>query len=147
VLPAPARLRARADFTAAVKHGRRGRSPLVLVHLSPGSPADPSPTDPSPTDSSPTDPSRRVDHPAPVRAGFVVSRAVGGAVVRNTVKRRLRALTAARLDRLPAGSQVVVRALPAAARASSSELGEALDRALRSATSGRRTARPMGAGR
>ena len=43
----------------------------------------------------------------PTRAGFVVSRAVGGAVVRNQVKRRLRALLADRLPTLPAGSQIV----------------------------------------
>jgi ribonuclease P protein component len=133
VLPASARLRARADFAATVKHGRRGRSPLVLVHLSPPSPGDQSPAGRSGAD--------LADHPAPARAGFVVSRAVGGAVVRNRVKRRLRALTAARLDRVPGGSRLVVRALPAAADASSAQLGEALDRALRSAASERRPAR------
>jgi len=48
--------------------------------------------------------------------GFVVSRAVGGAVVRNRVKRRLRAL-ARPLAMADAGQRyhVVVRALPAAA--------------------------------
>ncbi len=115
MLPASARLRARAEFAAAVTHGRRGRSPLVLVHLSTGSPTDlPLPA------ALPTAP----------RAGFIVSRSVGGAVVRNRVKRRLRALTAARLDRLPPGSRLVVRALPPAANASSPDLAAALDRAL-----------------
>lgn len=51
---------------------------------------------------------------APARVGFVVSRAVGGAVIRNRVKRRLRHLLAARLSILSAGSLLVVRALPAA---------------------------------
>ena len=46
--------------------------------------------------------------------GFVVSKAVGGAVVRNRVKRRLRHLVARELDATPAGRDVVVRALPAA---------------------------------
>lgn len=55
-------------------------------------------------------------------AGFAVSRAVGGAVVRNLVKRRLRAVMAEALTTVPAGSHVVVRALPAAADASYSEL-------------------------
>ena len=47
--------------------------------------------------------------------GFVVTKAVGGAVVRNRVRRRLRHLVAARLTDLPTGTEVVVRALPAAA--------------------------------
>lgn len=64
------------------------------------------------------------------RVGFVVSRAVGGSVVRHTVTRRLRHLVRARLGALPAGSSVVVRALPGAATASSQQLGADLDAAL-----------------
>ncbi len=53
------------------------------------------------------------------RVGFVVSKAVGGAVVRNRVKRRLRHLVATELSRTPSGPgesarDYVVRALPAA---------------------------------
>ena len=59
---------------------------------------------------------------APGMAGFAVSRAVGGAVVRNRVKRRLRAILAERIGALPTGSKVVVRALPAASEASFLEL-------------------------
>lgn len=55
-------------------------------------------------------------------AGFAVSRAVGGAVVRNLVKRRLRAVMAEALSTVPAGSHVVVRALSASADASFAEL-------------------------
>jgi len=55
-------------------------------------------------------------------AGFAVSRAVGGAVVRNLVKRRLRAVMADALTTVPVGSHVVVRALPAAADVSFSQL-------------------------
>jgi ribonuclease P protein component len=62
--------------------------------------------------------------------GFVVSRTVGAAVVRNRVLRRLRHLMAARLDLLPVGSRVVVRAFPPAAAAPSAALASALDRAL-----------------
>lgn len=64
------------------------------------------------------------------RVGFVVSKAVGAAVTRTTVKRRLRALVAARLDQLPGGALLVVRANPAAAGASSAELAGDLDRVL-----------------
>jgi ribonuclease P protein component len=66
----------------------------------------------------------------PPRVGFVVSKAVGGAVVRNRTKRRLRALMAARLDAIPAGTDVVVRANPVAAQANSAMLGSALDSLL-----------------
>ncbi len=63
----------------------------------------------------------------------MVSKAVGNAVTRNTVKRRLRHLAADRLGRLPAGSTVVVRALPQAASASYEQLGRDLDGALAAA--------------
>jgi ribonuclease P protein component len=65
-----------------------------------------------------------------VRVGFVVSRAVGGAVVRNRVKRRLRAHMATWVRDLEPGSLVVVRASPAAATASWEELGTDLRTAL-----------------
>jgi ribonuclease P protein component len=48
------------------------------------------------------------------RVGFVVSKAVGGAVVRNRVKRRLRHLVALELTGSAAAHDIVVRALPAA---------------------------------
>lgn len=48
------------------------------------------------------------------RAGVVVGRPVGGAVVRSRVKRRLREVLRARLASVPAGSLVVVRALAGA---------------------------------
>jgi ribonuclease P protein component len=59
-------------------------------------------------------------------------------VVRNRVKRRLRAVARDRLERLPDGALLVVRANPAAAGASSAELGAALDRALDRALRGAR---------
>ena len=49
------------------------------------------------------------------RIGFVVSGALGNAVSRNRVKRRLRHLAAAQLADTPAGMDLVVRALPRAA--------------------------------
>lgn len=70
---------------------------------------------------------------APTRAGFVVSKAVGPAVVRNRVRRRLRHLVRERLAGLPVGSTLVVRALPAAAEASYLRLGTDLDAAIAAA--------------
>jgi ribonuclease P protein component len=66
----------------------------------------------------------------PARVGFVVGRAVGNSVIRHRTVRRLRHLVRDRLDRLPAGSILVVRALPAAAGADSATLGRDLDAAL-----------------
>jgi len=65
----------------------------------------------------------------PARVGFVVSRAVGNAVVRNRVQRRLRHAVRDELAGL-AGSVLVVRALPAAAQASYAELDADLQRCL-----------------
>jgi ribonuclease P protein component len=108
VLPAPARLRRREDFTLAVRGGTRaGRGTLVVHYLSPDQTA------------------------APVtRVGFVVGRAVGNSVTRHRTVRQLRHLVRDRLDRLPAGSVLVVRALPPAAGADSAALGRDLDAAL-----------------
>jgi ribonuclease P protein component len=112
VLPAAQRLRRRGEFTAAVRTGRRvGRGSLV-IHLA-----------------------READNPL-ARAGFVVPRAVGGAVVRNAVRRRLRHLVRERLGKLSPGTVLVVRALPGAAGASYARLGADLDAALAAAARG-----------
>ena len=120
MLPARHRLRDAAQFRAAVRGPRGARSggAFLVIHAAM------------------TDPER---HRAP-RVGFVVSKAVGGAVVRNLVARRLRAATAPLLAGLPAGVDVVVRAQPAAATASyaelAAELGSSLARSLRGLRAG-----------
>lgn len=110
MLPARHRLRASADFAAALRgpRGARAGSTLIVVHAN------------------------WTDARAglPPRVGFVVSKAVGTAVVRNRTKRRLRALMAYRVDQLPAGCDLVVRANPVAAQANSHELGAEIDRLL-----------------
>ena len=60
----------------------------------------------------------------------MVSKAVGPAVTRNLVKRRLRHLMRERLDVLPRASLLVVRALPASATATYADLADELDRCL-----------------
>ena len=64
---------------------------------------------------------------APPRAGFVVNRSVGMAVVRNRVRRRLRVLVREYLSSLPGGSLLVVRAHPQAATARQADLAADLD--------------------
>lgn len=68
-----------------------------------------------------------------------MSKAVGNAVVRNKVRRRLRHLVRPLLGDLPAGALLVVRALPAAAGASHATLGDDL---LAACTAARRPRRP-----
>lgn len=110
MLPESVRLRRRTDFDEVVRHGRRaGRSTLV-VHLwvpdvSAGSELN--------------------------KVGFIVSKQVGNSVRRHRVTRQLRHLMRDRLETLPAGSRVVVRARPDAAGRSSAELGRDLDGVLR----------------
>ncbi|UGY92559.1 ribonuclease P protein component [Streptomyces gobiensis] len=113
MLPTEHRLRRREDFAAAVRRGRRAGRPLLVVHLRSG-----------------TDPHTAGEIAPPPRAGFVVSKAVGNAVVRNRVKRRLRHLIRDRLALLPPGSLVVVRALPGAGEADHEQLARDLDTAL-----------------
>jgi ribonuclease P protein component len=110
VLPAGHRLRASSDFAATLRgpRGARAGSTLIVVHAN------------------------QADARAgqPPRVGFVVSKAVGGAVVRNRTKRRLRALMAARVGVLPPGTDLVIRANPVAAQANSVALGADLDMLL-----------------
>ncbi|MET7753563.1 ribonuclease P protein component [Streptomyces sp. NPDC005389] len=114
MLPTENRLRRREDFATAVRRGRRAGRPLLVVHLRSGA----------------TNPHAPGESAPPARAGFVVSKAVGGAVVRNRVKRRLRHLVRDRLAELPPGSLVVVRALPGAGDAEHAQLSRELDAAL-----------------
>lgn len=111
VLPAASRLRRRADFTAVLR-GRgtvRAGSRLVVGHC------------------------RCTDSLTPrgPRVGFVVSKAVGGAVTRNLVKRRLRASVARQLATVPPGCDLVLRANPPAATATYAELDAAVSSVLR----------------
>jgi ribonuclease P protein component len=72
--------------------------------------------------------------PPGARAGFVVGKAVGNSVVRHRVTRRLRAVVASELSRLPSSADLVVRARPEAADAESAvlhrDLVAGLDRLL-----------------
>jgi ribonuclease P protein component len=107
VLPADHRLTRPHSFRHAFKAGRRSGARTLVTHLVVVNGTDAAP-----------------------RVGFVVSKAVGNAVVRNRVKRRLRHLAQPRIASLSAGSLLVVRALPASAGASSTELAADLDRCL-----------------
>ncbi|GAA0964483.1 ribonuclease P protein component [Frigoribacterium faeni] len=54
---------------------------------------------------------RRRDDDA-IRFGFIVAKTVGNAVVRNTVRRRLKGVCHELLPGMPAGTDIVIRSLP-----------------------------------
>jgi ribonuclease P protein component len=66
----------------------------------------------------------------PPRVGLVVSKAVGNAVVRNRTKRVLRALMTSRIDRVPQGVDVVIRAKIDLPGTPTATLGQDLDMLL-----------------
>ncbi|HEU0240828.1 MAG TPA: ribonuclease P protein component [Micromonosporaceae bacterium] len=126
MLAAAERLRNRGDFATTVARGRRSARGSIVIHLANSAYSPNAGHTPNPV---------RSDEPQrPSRAGFVVSRAVGGAVVRNRVRRRLRHLIRPRLAALPAGTDIVVRALPLAATQPYESLAYDLDRALAAAS-------------
>lgn len=59
---------------------------------------------------------KRADN-TPVRFGFIVSKAVGNAVTRNRVRRRLKAASFELLGTVAPGTDIVIRALPGSAQA------------------------------
>lgn len=124
---APAeRLRRRDEFAATIKAGRRAARGSLVVHM---------------RTSAIDDPVRTGGDVPPSRAGFVVSKAVGGAVVRNLVKRRLRHLVRTHLGEMPPGTDLVVRALPASATRTYQDLGADLAQAIDAASRPRRSVR------
>lgn len=120
MLSAAHRLRRSADFGRTVREGVRAGRPTLVVHYL----ADPT-------------------NSAPTTVGFVVSKGIGNAVVRNKVKRRLRGLIAEYLPLIPHGSYVVVRALPSAANAEYARLDADLLGALTKVQRMTRSASPQ----
>ena len=82
-----------ADFRAAVRRGRRATTPSAVYYR------------------------LATDPVAPMRFGVIVSKAVGNAVERNTVRRRLKALGRGVVDAGHHGEDVVIRVLPGSAAA------------------------------
>jgi ribonuclease P protein component len=93
-----------------VRSGRRRNAGSVVVYVRRSAPSD------------------------PTRFGFIVSKAVGNAVHRNLVTRRLRSVARDQLETRPVGLDVVVRALPGCAEVSwdtlHSHVSEAIDRGV-----------------
>ena len=100
-----------ADFRTVVRSGRRISTPHAVVY------------------------STRTGDQSPTRFGFIVAKSVGGSVVRNHVRRRLRAIGRELLDAKAMGVDVVIRPLPGSASADwqqlHSEITEAVHRSVR----------------
>ena len=116
MLPQQSRMRRAEDFRRVLRTGRRAGGSVVSGHLL-------LPVGPDGAAGTPGE----VLSGGPAKVGFVVSRAVGSAVVRNRVKRRLRELMRGRLASLPRGCLLVLRAHPAAASARQADLAADLD--------------------
>ena len=98
--PAARRLKLSREFERVRKEGRAVRGGLLMLGVLP------------------------VEGEKIFRVGFVTSRRVGGAVVRNRLRRRLREIVRRNQHALMDGIWIVIVARPAAAHASSAALEE-----------------------
>ena len=88
MLAKPNRVVRADDFRATMRRGKRVTSPHAVVYFADRAGAQ------------------------PARFGFVVSKAVGGSVTRNLLRRRLRAISHELVESGTSGTDIVVRALP-----------------------------------
>jgi ribonuclease P protein component len=104
-MPAFPTLRRRADFEAVVRSGSVSATRLLVLRA------------------------RRTDGPT-TRIGLATPASLGGAVERNRVRRRMRALVRARHEEMGAGWDLLMIMKPDARNATFDELGDALDVSL-----------------
>jgi ribonuclease P protein component len=109
VLPARNRMRRSTEFDATVKYGVRAVQSDVIVHV------------------------RRANdgEGGGPRVGLIIGKAVGPAVERHRVARRLRHVARTLLGDLDQSDLVVIRALPSSRHASSASLEQQLRSGLR----------------
>ena len=84
------RITAGSDYKAVVRKGYRVSGSHTVMYL------------------------RRSPAASPARFGFIVAKNVGGAVTRNLVRRRMKAVAYSLVSELDPGTDVVIRALPGA---------------------------------
>ena len=106
------RLRRRAEFRRALRDGKRARDHLLSITAVEAEISDAEP-----------------------RYGFAIPKRVGGAVVRNRVKRRLRAIVG-ESDHLK-GWDYVIYAFPPSAEATSAQLATSVTRLVKRLHSGK----------
>ncbi|MDO5030250.1 MAG: ribonuclease P protein component [Corynebacterium sp.] len=119
MLPQSKKLRSSRDFTVTVRRGRRiGRKTVVLHIRDTATSGGENKTD------------TQIARFGGPRIGLVVSKAVGNAVTRHAVSRKLRHIMADAVEDYPSTLDIVVRALPASATATSQELSQDVQSAL-----------------
>ena len=107
MLPDGARLRRREEFKRIYAAGKAYPESCVVLHVLP-----------------------LTDRPDERQVGFSVSKKVGGSVVRNRVKRRLREIVRPLLPRIKGGVHLIIAARSTAARAEYAEISLSVQRAL-----------------
>lgn len=112
------RLKNHREFVAVLKRRRRVTDADIVLHYIVHAPSDSQHDGRGPTR----------------RLGLAVSKSVGNAVVRNTVKRRFRVLAHRYEDELPADCDIVLRAKPGAAHASFQSLEAQMQTLFRAVT-------------
>jgi ribonuclease P protein component len=108
MLPRAHRLRSNQGFKQVYARGRSYTHPMLVLYVRP---------------------TRGVES----RIGFSIGKKLGGAVQRNRIKRRLREVCRARLDRLPSGFDAVFVGRSALKTAAFSEIRVAVDALLKRA--------------
>jgi ribonuclease P protein component len=98
----------RGDFETVYREGRRRSSAQFVIFF-------------------------RANHSASSRFGVSVKRALGGAVRRNRIRRRIRELLRVNLLEIPAGWDIVIHPRPSVAKAEFVRLASELKTLLRSA--------------
>jgi ribonuclease P protein component len=111
-MPVLPMLRRRADFEAIGRQGTARSTPILVLRA------------------------LRTDR-TETRIGLSTPRTLGGAVQRNRVRRRLRALIRERIGGIGPGWDLLLIARPAAGEASHADLGAAIDALLRRSQIGR----------
>ncbi len=106
------RLRRREEFRTALRRGNRARDGLLSITAVNSN-----------------------DDATEARYGFAISKRVGNAVVRNRIKRRLKAIVGT--SNHPKGWDYVIYAFPPASAADSNQLRESVHRLTRRAMLGR----------
>ena len=109
MLPAQYRMTRSAEFGTTVKRGVRAAQPDIVVHA------------------------RREPSDGGPRIGFVVTKAVGNAVERHRVSRRLRHAAYGVVADLAPGDRIVIRALPSSNSAQSVRLEQEVRAGVRRA--------------
>ena len=117
MLPSQHKLANSEEFKQTIRKGKRAGRDTVVVHLRTNV-------------FDHNDPNVTVGGP---RCGLVVSKAVGNAVTRHAVSRKLRHVFLELAREIPADHRVVIRALPPAATATFEELLEDVRRAYEKA--------------